>query len=65
VYAFAKELLDTRKVSDVTYKRAVAELSLTAVVELVGVLGYYGLVSMTINAFEVPLPDGAPQPFAS
>jgi 4-carboxymuconolactone decarboxylase len=65
VYAFATELLDTRKVSDVTYKRAVAELSLTAVVELVGVLGYYGLVSMTINAFEVPLPDGAPQPFAS
>jgi 4-carboxymuconolactone decarboxylase len=65
VYAFAKELLDTRKVSDVTHKRAVAELGLTAVVELVGVLGYYGLVSMTINAFEVPLPDGAPQPFAS
>ena len=65
VYAFAKELLGTRKVSDVTYQRAVAELGLTAVVELVGVLGYYGLVSMTINAFEVPLPDGAPQPFAS
>lgn len=65
MYAFAKELLDTRKVSDVTYQRAVAELGLTAMVELVGVLGYYGLVSMTINAFEVPLPDGAPQPFAS
>ncbi len=46
-----------------TYQRAVAELSLTAVVELVGILGYYGLVSMTINAFEVPLPDGAPEPF--
>ena len=65
VYAFAKELLDTRKVCDVTYKRAVAELGLAAVVELVGILGYYGLVSMTLNAFETPLPDGAPQPFAS
>jgi 4-carboxymuconolactone decarboxylase len=65
VYGFAKELLDTQKVSDATYERAVAELGLTAVVELVGVLGYYGLVSMTINAFEVSLPDGVPQPFAS
>ena len=65
VYAFAKELLDTRKVSDVTYKRAVAEVGLAAVVELVGILGYYGLVSMTLNAFEVALSDGAPQPFAS
>lgn len=65
VYAFAKELLDTRKVSAATYERAVAEVGLTAVVELVGILGYYSLVSMTINAFEVPPPDGAPQPFVS
>ena len=60
-----KRLLDTHKVSDVTYERAIAELGLTAVIELVGILGYYSLVSMTINAFEVPLPDGAPQPFVS
>jgi 4-carboxymuconolactone decarboxylase len=33
------------------------------VVELVGILGYYTLISMTINAFEVPLPDGAADPF--
>jgi len=33
------------------------------VVELVGILGYYGLISMTINTFEVPLPPGADQPF--
>ena len=65
VYAFAKELLETRKVSDATYQRAVTEVGLTATVELVGILGYYSLVSMTINAFEVPMPDGAPQPFAS
>jgi 4-carboxymuconolactone decarboxylase len=65
VYAFAKELLDTRKVSAATYERAAAEVGLTAVVELVGILGYYSLVSMTINAFEVPPPDGAPQPFVS
>jgi 4-carboxymuconolactone decarboxylase len=28
------------------------------VVDLVGLLGYYTLVSMTLNAFEVPLPEG-------
>jgi len=63
-YGFAKELLGTRKVSDATYQRAVAELGVKGVVELIGILGYYGLISMTINAFEVPLPPGAPQPFA-
>src|SRR5262249_6960143 len=41
VYGFAKELLGTRKVSDATYQRAVAELGLKSVVELVGILGYY------------------------
>jgi 4-carboxymuconolactone decarboxylase len=30
----------------------------------VGILGYYTLISMTINAFEVPPPGGAADPFA-
>lgn len=63
VHAFSRELLATRRVSQPTYDRAVSELGVQAVVELVGVLGYYGLISMTINAFEVPLPEGAPEPF--
>lgn len=64
VYAFARELHANRKVSDATYDRAIAALGLETVVELVGVLGYYTLISMTINAFHVPLPEGAPDPFA-
>ena len=63
VHAFAHELLRHRKVSDETYRRAERELGTRGVVELVGILGYYGLISMTIVAFEVPLPDGAPEPF--
>ena len=31
-----------------------------ALVELVGLVGYYTMVAMTLNAFEVPAPDGAP-----
>lgn len=63
VYAFASELLRDRRVSDQTYRTAAECLGRVGVVDLVGVLGYYGLISMTINAFEVPLPEGAPDPF--
>ncbi|MFT4096031.1 MAG: carboxymuconolactone decarboxylase family protein [Rhodoblastus sp.] len=64
VYAFSRELLTTRRVSDQTYAFAEKVLGRRALVDLVGVLGYYGLISMTINAFEVPVPDGAKEPFA-
>ncbi|MBH0237708.1 carboxymuconolactone decarboxylase family protein [Methylobrevis albus] len=64
VYAFARELHTTRQVTNATYDRAIAALGLETTVELVGVLGYYTLISMTINAFHVPLPEGAPDPFA-
>jgi len=64
VHAFASELIETRRVSDQTFQRAVDVLGLAGVVELVGILGYYSLVSLTLNAFEVPVPAGAPDPFA-
>ena len=64
VYGFAHELLATRRVSEGTYRKAVAELGERGTVDLVGVLGYYGLISMTINAFEVPVPEGSQEPFA-
>jgi len=64
VHAFASELIETRRVSDQTFQRAVDVLGLAGVVELVGILGYYSLVSLTLNAFEVPVPPGAPEPFA-
>jgi len=65
VYAFARELLQTRKVSEATFARTVELLGHAAVVELVGIIGYYCLVCLTLNAFEVPLPPGAPDPFAT
>jgi 4-carboxymuconolactone decarboxylase len=63
VYEFSRELWNKRRVSDAVYKRTTGLLGNNAVVELVAILGYYGLISMTINAFEVPLPQGADQPF--
>lgn len=63
VYQFSRELWTRRRVSDTAYQRLAALLGANTVVELVAILGYYGLISMTINAFEVPLPEGADQPF--
>ncbi|QLC26411.1 carboxymuconolactone decarboxylase family protein [Parasphingopyxis algicola] len=64
VYDFTTELLRARQVSDTNFERARDLLGDQGVVELVGLLGYYGLISMTINAFQIPLPDGNADPFA-
>src|SRR4051812_42447156 len=63
VYDFSTELLKTRRVSNATFERAKKELGETSVIDLVGVIGYYGLVSVTLNAFEIPLPEGEKEPF--
>ena len=63
LHAFAHELLHNRKVSAETYQRAEKELGSRALVDLVGILGYYGLISLTIVAFESPVPAGEPEPF--
>lgn len=57
VYEFATELLVNRRVSQKTYDITLTQLGTDSLVDLVGVLGYYGLISMTINVFEVD-PDG-------
>lgn len=64
VYDFVTEYLETNRVAASNYKRAVEALGEQGVVDLVGVCGYYMLVSMTLNVFEVPLPPGEPEPLA-
>ena len=59
VYEFAMELNENKKVSDETYARAVNMFGPQGVVELVGLLGFYTLVAMTLNTFELMPPDGA------
>ena len=62
VYAVARELHEARALSDGTYAHAEAELGRQGLVDLVGILGYYTLISMTLKAFDVSTPDGA-RPF--
>ena len=58
VHAFSKTLHTERHINSDLYSRAVDILGEAAVVDLTGILGYYTLISMTINVFEVPPPDG-------
>ena len=64
IYDFVAELYKTRRVSERTYKRVHAFLGNSGMVELVGILGYYGLVAMMLDVFNVPLPEGATPAFA-
>lgn len=64
IYAFVQELYKTRRVSDRTYKRVHGFLGDAATVELVGILGYYMLISMTLNVFRMLPPADAELAFA-
>ena len=64
IFDFVQELYKTRRVSDRNYKRVHALFADSGMVEFVGILGYYGLVAMTLDVFRVPLPEGAALPFA-
>ena len=64
IYDFIQELYKTRRVSDKNFKRVVAVLGEAATVELVGILGYYVLISMILNVFRMSPPEGETLPFA-
>ena len=63
IYDFVQELYKTRRVSDKTFKRVNAILGDTTTIELVGILGYYVLISMILNVFRMSPPEGEPLPF--
>ncbi len=63
IYDFIQELYKTRRVSDKNYKRVHSFLGDRGMVELIGIMGYYTLISMTLNVFRADLPDNAPLPF--
>jgi 4-carboxymuconolactone decarboxylase len=64
VHAVVTEYFATHRLSDATYRRAIDVLGEPGLVDLIGVVGYYGLVSMTLNVFEVALPEGEAEPLA-
>ena len=59
VFAFLTQLHASREVDDRLYAELLDAIGQDGVVDLVGIAGYYTLISMTIKAFNVPPPVGA------
>ncbi len=58
LYNFCHQLLETGQVSDPVFKAAVDKFGERGVVDLVGTMGYYSMVSMLLNTDRYPMPDG-------
>ena len=59
----AQQLLDRHCIDNETYQRATAIWGEEGMIELVSIIGYYCIVSLTLNAFEVPIVPGMQDPF--
>ncbi len=62
IYDFATEMHETHTASQKTYARVLERFGTLGVVQLTALLGYYTMVAMTLNAHEIPLPEGAAPP---
>ena len=62
LYEFCKELHEKKFVGDTTYGAAVDQFGERGVIDLIGVAGYYTLVSMVLNVDRHPLPAGTSAP---
>ena len=54
VFDFAAESNILKNVKDDTFAIALEKLGQTRVIDIVGICGYYNLISMTLNVFKVP-----------
>ncbi len=57
VYKVARELLESRNLSEASYREAVALLGETRLADAVATTGFYSMVSMTLIAFDVDPPS--------
>ncbi|MCB1742311.1 MAG: carboxymuconolactone decarboxylase family protein [Gammaproteobacteria bacterium] len=62
IHAFAHEFYNTGRVGDASFDAVVRRFGHRGMVDLVGIMGYYGLIAMSLNIFEQPLPDGVSPP---
>jgi len=62
-WCIANELHQSHELSEETYAAAISKFGETGVTELIALSGFYTMVSMTLNGFDVALPEGAALPF--
>ena len=54
--AVAGELVETGKVADATYQEALAQFGEAGLADVVATVGFYTMVSFTLNAFDIDAP---------
>ncbi len=65
LYAFSTELFRNQSVCDATYDRALQLFGEQGVMDLVGINGYYSLLSMVMNVARTPVPESSAQPLVT
>jgi len=58
VYNFVRELLDKRNVPDNVYRAVLIRIGEQGCVDLVALVGYYTMIALTLNTFQIPSPEG-------
>lgn len=64
VYHFCQQVHKNHFVSDVVYATALNRFGEKALVELSSLIGYYTIVSMTLNVFNLDVPEGETPPLS-
>jgi len=62
IYEFSRQLQQTGNVAEADYAAVRQRWGDQGVVELTALVGYYTMVSMTLNVHEIPLPDTGEPP---
>ena len=62
-YDFCSVLHETKDVPEEIYTRAVAVFAEQGVMELIAAIGFYTMVSMTLNTFDIAVAPGVETPF--
>jgi 4-carboxymuconolactone decarboxylase len=62
LYDLATELYRDKKVSDPVYKAALGQFGERGIMDIIGIIGYYDLVSMTLITMQAGMPDDKVKP---
>ncbi len=62
VVDYATELFTTNRVSQRTFQAALDHFGAQLLTELTTMMGYYSLLALNVNAFEVDVPGGGEKP---
>lgn len=62
IFDVTSEIMQTGRLTDDNFSRAVERFGREGVIEIIGLCGYYSMLAFVLNVADDPLPDGAPAP---